>query len=76
MHDKMAVERPKKRSRLAESAFNSPYSHIGASTKHPNTNPYIESRAQALLTLESLGYIPETMVERGVLWDDQVASLR
>ncbi|KAF7528054.1 hypothetical protein G7054_g10246 [Neopestalotiopsis clavispora] len=60
------------RSRLAESAYNSPYSHAGAPGPHPNTNPYAALRGRALSTLEAMGFDPETMVERGVLWaEDQ-----
>jgi hypothetical protein len=59
-------------SRLAESAYTSPYSRVGAPTPHPNTDPYVPLRATALSTLEAMGYDPETMVERGVLWaEDQ-----
>ncbi|KAH7110905.1 hypothetical protein B0J11DRAFT_599212 [Dendryphion nanum] len=59
-------------SRLAESAYNSPYTRAGAPTPHPNTDPYAPLRAQALATLESMGYDPLTMVERGVVWaEDQ-----
>jgi hypothetical protein len=54
-------------SRLAQSAYNSPYSHTGAPSPHPNTNPYAPLRTKALATLESMGHDPETMVERGVL---------
>jgi hypothetical protein len=60
------------KSRLAESAYNSPYSHAGAPGPHPNTNPYAALRGRALSTLEAMGFDPETMVERGVLWaEDQ-----
>ena len=59
-------------SRLADSAYNSPYSHAGAPSPHPNTDPYAPLRAKALATLEGMGYDPKTMVERGVLWaEDQ-----
>ena len=61
-----------KKSRLAESAYNSPYSHAGAPRTHPNTDPYAPLRASALSILEAMGYDPKTMVERGVLWaEDQ-----
>lgn len=60
------------KSRLAESAYNSPYSHAGAPGPHPNTDPYAALRGRALSTLEAMGFDPETMVERGVLWaEDQ-----
>jgi hypothetical protein len=59
-------------SRLAQSAYNSPYSYAGAPSPHPNTDPYAPLRAKALSTLEAMGYEPQTMVERGVLWaEDQ-----
>ncbi|KAH5277194.1 hypothetical protein HBI70_095310 [Parastagonospora nodorum] len=59
-------------SRLADSAYNSPYSHAGAPSPHPNTDPYAPLRTKALATLEGMGYDPKTMVERGVLWaEDQ-----
>lgn len=59
-------------SRLAESAYNSPYSRSGAPGPHPNTDPYAPLRAKALVTLEAMGYDPETMVERGIVWaEDQ-----
>lgn len=58
--------------RLAESAYNSPYSHEGAPKPHPNTDPYALLRTKALSTLEAMGYDPQTMVERGVVWaEDQ-----
>lgn len=58
--------------RLAQSAYTSPYSHEGAPSPHPNTNPYAPLRARALATLEAMGYDPSTMVERGVVWaEDQ-----
>ncbi|KAF2864791.1 hypothetical protein BDV95DRAFT_508618 [Massariosphaeria phaeospora] len=61
-----------RRSRLAESSYNSPYSRAGASGPHPNTDPYAPLRASGLATLEAMGYDPQTMVERGVLWaEDQ-----
>ncbi|KAI1384496.1 uncharacterized protein F4822DRAFT_415370 [Hypoxylon trugodes] len=61
-----------KRSRLSESAYASPYSHVGAPSPHPNTDPYAPLRSQALATLEAMGYDPATMVERGVVWaEDQ-----
>ncbi|KAF2726463.1 hypothetical protein EJ04DRAFT_571246 [Polyplosphaeria fusca] len=60
------------KSRLAESAYLSPYAHTGAPAPHPNTDPYAPLRAQALATLEAMGYDPATMVERGVVWaEDQ-----
>lgn len=61
-----------RKSQLAESAYNSPYSHSGAPGPHPNTDPYASLRGRALSTLEAMGYEPKTMVERGVLWaEDQ-----
>jgi acyl-CoA thioesterase FadM len=58
--------------RLAESAYNSPYARMGAPTPHPNSDPYAPLRSKALITLESMGYDPQTMVERGVFWaEDQ-----
>ena len=61
-----------RRSRLADSAYNSPYARAGAPSPHPNSDPYAPLRAKALATLESMGYDTETMVERGVVWvDDQ-----
>ncbi|KAF2118087.1 hypothetical protein BDV96DRAFT_620131 [Lophiotrema nucula] len=61
-----------RKSRLAESAYNSPYDGAGAPTPHPNSDPYAALRAKALATLESMGYDPQTMVERGVVWaEDQ-----
>ncbi|KAH8883074.1 hypothetical protein GQ53DRAFT_664760 [Thozetella sp. PMI_491] len=63
--------RPHK-SRLAESSYNSPYSRAGAPSPHPNTDPYAPLRARALATLEAMGYDPDTMVERGIVWaEDQ-----
>ncbi|KAH8591299.1 hypothetical protein B0O99DRAFT_632395 [Bisporella sp. PMI_857] len=63
---------PNKMSRLALSAYNSPYSRSGAPSTHPNTDPYAALRARALATLEAMGYHPGTMVERGVIWaEDQ-----
>ncbi|KAI1817266.1 hypothetical protein GGS20DRAFT_533346 [Poronia punctata] len=60
------------KSRLAESAYNSPYSHAGAPEPHPNENPYASLRRDALAKLEAMGYDPKTMVERGVVWaEDQ-----
>ena len=59
-------------SRLSQSAYNSPYSHAGAPGPHPNADPYAPLRTRALATLEAMGYDPQTMVERGVLWaEDQ-----
>lgn len=61
-----------KKTRLADSAYLSPYSQEGAPRPHPNGNPYAPLRARALATLEALGYDPSTMVERGVVWaEDQ-----
>jgi hypothetical protein len=58
--------------RLAESAYNSPYARAGAPTPHPNSDPYASLRSKALATLESMGYDPQTMVERGIVWaEDQ-----
>lgn len=63
---------PASSAHLASSAYNSPYSRSGAPGPHPNTDPYAELRARALSTLETMGYDPKTMVERGVLWaEDQ-----
>lgn len=59
-------------SRLAQSAYNSPYTRAGAPTPHPNTDPYAALRAKALMTLEAMVYDPSTMVERGIIWaEDQ-----
>lgn len=59
-------------SRLAQSAYNSPYCRSGAPSHHPNQDPYAPLRAKALATLEAMGYDPQTMVERGVIWaEDQ-----
>lgn len=59
-------------SRLAQSAYNSPYSRAGAPTPHPNCDPYEVLRSRALATLEAMGYDPKTMVEHGVVWaEDQ-----
>ncbi|KAI1092995.1 hypothetical protein F5B19DRAFT_451612 [Rostrohypoxylon terebratum] len=59
-------------SRLALSAYDSPYSRSGASGPHPTGDLYAPLRARAISTLESMGYDPQTMVERGVLWaEDQ-----
>ncbi|KAF2690157.1 hypothetical protein K458DRAFT_328367 [Lentithecium fluviatile CBS 122367] len=60
-----------RRSRLAESAYNSPYSRAGAPTPHPNFDPYMPLRAESLATFESMGYDPQTMVEHGIVWADQ-----
>ncbi|KAI9704559.1 MAG: hypothetical protein M1820_005472 [Bogoriella megaspora] len=61
-----------RKSRLADSAYYSPYSQAGAPAAHPNGNPYAPLRARALATLEAMGYDPKTMVERGVVWaEDQ-----
>ncbi|KAI8959259.1 hypothetical protein F5Y11DRAFT_333597 [Daldinia sp. FL1419] len=68
----MADDTRRNRSRLAESAYLSPYSSAGASGPHPNGDPYVPLRSQALSTLEAMGYDPNTMVERGVVWaEDQ-----
>ncbi|KAI0805667.1 hypothetical protein GGR55DRAFT_690385 [Xylaria sp. FL0064] len=57
---------------LAQSAYDSPYSRPGAPTPHPTGDPYVPLRSQALSTLEKMGYDPQTMTERGVLWaEDQ-----
>ena len=56
-----------KRSRLAESAYNSPYSHAGATGPQPNGDPLSALRANALSTLTAMGYDPATMVERGIV---------
>lgn len=66
---------PKTSSRLAQSAYLSPYSKVGASSTdaHPNgVDPWVPLRARALATLEAMGYEPKTMVEKGVQWaEDQ-----
>ncbi|KAI1654044.1 hypothetical protein F4813DRAFT_393195 [Daldinia decipiens] len=68
----MADSTRRSRSRLAESAYQSPYSSAGAPRLHPNGDPYASLRSQALSTLEAMGYNPKTMVERGVVWaEDQ-----
>ncbi|KAJ8118008.1 hypothetical protein ONZ43_g4082 [Nemania bipapillata] len=65
-------QKPGGSSSLAESAYDSPYSRSGAPAPHPNGDPYAPLRAKALSILEAMGYDPETMIERGVLWaDDQ-----
>ncbi|KAG8166022.1 hypothetical protein KVR01_004574 [Diaporthe batatas] len=61
------------KTRLADSAYLSPYSQEGAPRPHPNTNPYAPLRASALSTLEAMGYDPSTMVERGVVWAEDQA---
>ncbi|KUI60907.1 hypothetical protein VP1G_08121 [Cytospora mali] len=72
MPDETTTPTPGRKTRLAESAYLSPYSHSGASKPHPNTDPYAPLRANALSTLEAMGYDPSTMVERGVVWaEDQ-----
>ncbi|KAI1081987.1 hypothetical protein F5B20DRAFT_588098 [Whalleya microplaca] len=59
-------------SRLAQSAYDSPYSRSGAPSPHPTGDPYAPLRARALSTLAEMGYDPNTMIERGVLWaEDQ-----
>ncbi|KAH9988514.1 hypothetical protein F4779DRAFT_638380 [Xylariaceae sp. FL0662B] len=60
-------------SRLAQSAYDSPYSRSGApSSPHPTGDPYAPLRARALSTLAEMGYDSNTMIERGVLWaEDQ-----
>jgi hypothetical protein len=68
--DCTSASRPSRR--LAESAYNSPYARAGAPTPHPNSDPYAPLRSKALATLEGMGYDPQTMVERGVVWaEDQ-----
>ncbi|KAI1357428.1 hypothetical protein F5Y08DRAFT_163803 [Xylaria arbuscula] len=60
------------KSRLAESAYSSPYSRAGAPQPHPNGDPYELLRRSALERLEAMGYDPKTMVERGIIWaEDQ-----
>lgn len=60
------------RNRLAESAYLSLYSFAGAPSPHSNTDPYTPLRARAPAALEAMGYDPETMTERGVVWaEDQ-----
>ncbi|KAF2648932.1 putative thioesterase [Lophiostoma macrostomum CBS 122681] len=67
-------------SRLAQSAYMSPYSHSGAPASHPNadshastdTDLYAPLRASALASLEAMGFDGRTMAERGVVWaEDQ-----
>lgn len=61
-------------SRLAQSSYLSPYSRAGAPAADytGDSDPYQPLRAQALATLEAMGYDPATMVERGVVWaEDQ-----
>ncbi|KAK8046185.1 hypothetical protein PG996_014249 [Apiospora saccharicola] len=59
-------------SRLAQSSYLSPYSRAGAPPQTDFSDPYQPLRAQALATLEAMGYDPATMVERGVVWaEDQ-----
>ncbi|KAI1474390.1 hypothetical protein K445DRAFT_54534 [Daldinia sp. EC12] len=68
----MADGTNRRRSRLAESAYLSPYSSAGAPGPHPTGDPYASLRSQAISTLEAMGYDPKTMVERGVVWaEDQ-----
>lgn len=70
--NKTTPARPVRSTNLAKSAYNSPYSHLGSPSSKPHDDPYIALRAKALATLESMGYAPDTMVERGVLWaEDQ-----
>ncbi|KAK2598177.1 hypothetical protein QQS21_005729 [Conoideocrella luteorostrata] len=57
-------------SRLAQSAYNSPYSHVGAPSSNHHEDPFVPLRSKALATLEAMGYAPNTMVERGVLWGE------
>ncbi|KAI1824021.1 hypothetical protein F4861DRAFT_539483 [Xylaria intraflava] len=58
--------------RLAQSAYNSPYSRAGAPVPHPNSDPYSPLRSRALSDLEDMGYDPTTMAEHGVVWaEDQ-----
>ncbi|RYP72120.1 hypothetical protein DL769_004521 [Monosporascus sp. CRB-8-3] len=66
------ADKNKKFSRLAQSAYDSPYSRSGAPGPHPTGDPYAPLRASAISTLEAMGYDPQTMAERGVLWaEDQ-----
>ncbi|KAJ8127036.1 hypothetical protein O1611_g6601 [Lasiodiplodia mahajangana] len=59
-------------SRLAQSAYDSPYSRAGAPSLHPTGDPYPPLRSRALSTLENMGYDPNTLIQRGVLWaEDQ-----
>ncbi|OTB02437.1 hypothetical protein M426DRAFT_74667 [Hypoxylon sp. CI-4A] len=59
-------------SRLAQSAYDSPYSRSGAPSLHPTGDPYAPLRTRALSTLAEMGYDSTTMTERGVLWaEDQ-----
>ncbi|KAI1170284.1 hypothetical protein F4777DRAFT_584050 [Nemania sp. FL0916] len=60
------------KSRLADSAYNSPYSHAGAPQPHPNGDPYVPLRRSALSTLQNMGYDPKTMVERGIIWAEDM----
>ncbi|KAI0482963.1 hypothetical protein GGR56DRAFT_217079 [Xylariaceae sp. FL0804] len=80
-----ALAAPPPSLRLAQSAYNSPYSRAGApsmggqgpgaagAAAHPNgADPYAELRRRALADLEAMGYDPTTMAEHGVLWaEDQ-----
>ncbi|KAI1211498.1 uncharacterized protein F4807DRAFT_472954 [Annulohypoxylon truncatum] len=66
------ADNTKRFSRLSQSAYDSPYSRSGASGPHPTGDPYAPLRASAIATLEAMGYDPQTMTERGVLWaEDQ-----
>ncbi|CAH0058128.1 unnamed protein product [Clonostachys solani] len=58
----------KPHSRLAESAYCSPYTRAGAPQPGPHADPYAPLREKALSTLEKMGYDPKTMIEHGVLW--------
>lgn len=65
------MEDKAKHSRLAQSAYLSPYSRSGAPPDRPHPNaadPYAPLRSRALETLEAMGYDPRTMVEHSVLW--------
>ncbi|KAJ4386145.1 hypothetical protein N0V93_009038 [Gnomoniopsis smithogilvyi] len=65
---------PKRKTRLAESAYFSPYSDAGAPKPHPNVDAdaYAALRASAISSLEAMGHDPNTMIERGVAWaEDQ-----
>lgn len=68
MPDDIAPPVPSRSKRLADSAYLSPYSHVGALKPHPNTDPYAALRARVLTTLKAMGYDPKTKAECGVVW--------
>lgn len=43
-------------SRLADSAYSSPYAKVRVPLPHLNSDPYVPLRAKALANLESMGY--------------------